>query len=69
MDMTDVAVRQMNYVLLSQELNTLYVAGLSTGHHTAHDRHSPMQDTTDTIWNNVNIEDLNAKILIMLLRR
>ena len=49
MDMTDVAVRQMNYVLFSQELNTLYVAGLSTGHHMAHDRHSPTQDTTNTI--------------------
>ena len=36
MDMTDVAVRQMNNVLLSHELNTLYVAGLSTGHHLAH---------------------------------
>lgn len=50
MDMTDVAVRQMNYVLLSQELNTLYVAGLSTGHHLAHDRHSPTQETTGTIY-------------------
>jgi hypothetical protein len=47
MDMTDVAVRRMNYALLSQELNTLYVAGMSTGHHLAHDTESHTgQDST-----------------------